>query len=97
MVGRMNNLPGWRGAAILLCYQSGKDTRAQLSNAARICTKRAIRILNHIGGIARQEIEERGVTESVLESFLVGAEGFEPTTPASQTLCATRLRYAPTH
>ena len=27
---------------------------------------------------------------------VVGAEGFEPTTPASQTLCATRLRYAPT-
>ena len=27
---------------------------------------------------------------------MVGAEGFEPTTPASQTLCATRLRYAPT-
>jgi hypothetical protein len=26
---------------------------------------------------------------------VVGAEGFEPTTPASQTLCATRLRYAP--
>ncbi len=26
---------------------------------------------------------------------MVGAEGFEPTTPASQTLCATRLRYAP--
>src|SRR5262249_46287691 len=28
--------------------------------------------------------------------LVVGAEGFEPTTPASQTLCATRLRYAPT-
>ena len=28
---------------------------------------------------------------------MVGAEGFEPTTPASQTLCATRLRYAPTN
>jgi hypothetical protein len=27
---------------------------------------------------------------------MVGAEGFEPTTPASQTLCATGLRYAPT-
>ncbi len=26
---------------------------------------------------------------------VVGAEGFRPTTPASQTLCATRLRYAP--
>jgi hypothetical protein len=31
-----------------------------------------------------------------LPKKLVGAEGFEPTTPASQTLCATRLRYAPT-
>jgi hypothetical protein len=30
------------------------------------------------------------------EREMVGAEGFEPTTPASQTLCATRLRYAPT-
>ncbi len=27
--------------------------------------------------------------------WLVGAVGFEPTTPASRTLCATRLRYAP--
>ena len=27
---------------------------------------------------------------------VVGAIGFEPTTPASRTLCATRLRYAPT-
>ena len=26
---------------------------------------------------------------------VVGARGFEPPTPASQTLCATRLRYAP--
>jgi hypothetical protein len=28
--------------------------------------------------------------------FLVGAEGFEPTTLCSQSRCATRLRYAPT-
>ena len=34
---------------------------------------------------------------SIVCLILVGAEGFEPTTPASQTLCATRLRYAPTH
>ena len=27
---------------------------------------------------------------------LVGAEGFEPPTPCSQSKCATRLRYAPT-
>ena len=27
---------------------------------------------------------------------MVGARGFEPPTPASRTLCATRLRYAPT-
>ncbi len=26
---------------------------------------------------------------------MVGAEGFEPTTPWTQTKCATRLRYAP--
>ena len=28
--------------------------------------------------------------------FLVGAKGFEPSTPASRTQCATGLRYAPT-
>jgi hypothetical protein len=27
---------------------------------------------------------------------LVGAIGFEPTTPCAQGRCATRLRYAPT-
>jgi hypothetical protein len=27
---------------------------------------------------------------------MVGAEGFEPPTPASQTLCSTRLSHAPT-
>ncbi len=27
---------------------------------------------------------------------LVGAEGFEPPTPCSQSRCATRLRHAPT-
>jgi hypothetical protein len=32
---------------------------------------------------------------SSLES-LVGAIGFEPTTPCAQGRCATRLRYAPT-
>ena len=26
---------------------------------------------------------------------VVGAEGFEPPTPCSQSRCATRLRYAP--
>jgi hypothetical protein len=29
-------------------------------------------------------------------SVLVGAIGFEPTTPCAQGRCATRLRYAPT-
>jgi hypothetical protein len=28
--------------------------------------------------------------------LLVGAIGFEPTTPCAQGRCATRLRYAPT-
>ena len=41
------------------------------------------------GNISEGKQEER-------EREMVGAEGFEPTTPASQTLCATRLRYAPT-
>ena len=28
-------------------------------------------------------------------AYMVGAEGFEPPTPWSQTRCATKLRYAP--
>jgi hypothetical protein len=31
------------------------------------------------------------------EVELVGAIGFEPTTPCAQGRCATRLRYAPTY
>ncbi len=31
-----------------------------------------------------------------LSLLMVGAEGFEPPTPCSQSRCATRLRYAPT-
>jgi hypothetical protein len=31
-----------------------------------------------------------------LEEKMVGAIGFEPTTPCAQGRCATRLRYAPT-
>ena len=30
-----------------------------------------------------------------LAGFLVGAKGFEPSTPCSQSRCATRLRHAP--
>ena len=29
-------------------------------------------------------------------AMMVGARGFEPPTPRSRTVCATRLRYAPT-
>ena len=32
----------------------------------------------------------------LLVLFVVGARGFEPPTPWSQTRCAARLRYAPT-
>ena len=32
----------------------------------------------------------------MLSSLMVGAIGFEPTTPCAQGRCATRLRYAPT-
>ena len=41
---------------------------------------------------------ERSVTYvSGTDTFeLVGAIGFEPTTPCAQGRCATRLRYAPT-
>src|SRR5215471_5512330 len=35
------------------------------------------------------------VTNSVLNPVLVGAAGFEPATPCSQSRCATRLRHAP--
>jgi hypothetical protein len=28
---------------------------------------------------------------------MVGATGFEPATPCSQSKCATKLRYAPIH
>jgi hypothetical protein len=31
-----------------------------------------------------------------MREILVGAIGFEPTTPCAQGRCATRLRYAPT-
>ena len=39
-----------------------------------------------------------GVTKSILYIVLdmVGAAGFEPTTPSPPVKCATRLRYAPT-
>src|SRR4051794_4315712 len=37
-------------------------------------------------GLAEPKLEERR---------LVGAAGFEPATPSSQTRCATGLRYAP--
>ncbi len=30
------------------------------------------------------------------DAEMVGAEGFEPPTPCSQSKCATKLRYAPT-
>ena len=36
-----------------------------------------------------------GINEGQSEK-LVGAIGFEPTTPCAQGRCATRLRYAPT-
>ena len=35
-------------------------------------------------------------TWKLLNYELVGAIGFEPTTPCAQGRCATRLRYAPT-
>ena len=36
------------------------------------------------------------ISSSVLSNLMVGAIGFEPTTPCAQGRCATRLRYAPT-
>ena len=35
-------------------------------------------------------------TPKCLISWLVGAEGFEPPAPCSQSRCSTRLSYAPT-
>ena len=37
-----------------------------------------------------------GVQGENFFSEMVGAAGFEPATPSSQTRCATRLRHAPT-
>src|SRR5574341_348659 len=34
--------------------------------------------------------------DTITDSIVVGAIGFEPTTPCSRSKCATRLRYAPT-
>ena len=46
----------------------------------------------HCAGFCRRGLQRAEVVEN-----LVGAEGFEPTTLCSQSRCATRLRYAPTH
>ena len=55
--------------------------------------------LDKLPNITQQDTDHRkgGERREIRRKELVGAEGFEPTTPASQTLCATRLRYAPTH
>ena len=45
-------------------------------------------------GGSRRLTEGRG--SGLQQSRLVGAKGFEPSTPASRTQCATGLRYAPT-
>jgi hypothetical protein len=44
----------------------------------------------------RRMSNDINTTELCLEE-LVGAVGFEPTTPWSQTRCATKLRHAPIH
>jgi hypothetical protein len=36
------------------------------------------------------------IRQSQLIKLLVGVRGFEPPTPSSRTMCATRLRYTPT-
>lgn len=44
-------------------------------------------------------MQKKGFSVSVFPEkpfLLVGAKGFEPSTPWSQTKCATKLRYAPT-
>ena len=46
-----------------------------------------------LGGIPRNP---RSVRLRLNSGELVGAIGFEPTTPCAQGRCATRLRYAPT-
>ena len=38
----------------------------------------------------------RALPLSYTRVIMVGAAGFEPATPWSQTKCATKLRYAPT-
>jgi hypothetical protein len=45
---------------------------------------------------ARLSTTNAGGAVSKFSEELVGAIGFEPTTPCAQGRCATRLRYAPT-
>ena len=40
-------------------------------------------------------LEGRCFTIKLYPHIRVGERGFEPPTPASQTLCATKLRYSP--
>ena len=47
--------------------------------------------------VSRVQYLRRRVTQTLnIQRGLVGAIGFEPTTPCAQGRCATRLRYAPT-
>ena len=49
----------------------------------------------HVAGLEGQNSTIELHPQKALEK-LIGAEGFEPPTPWSQTTCATKLRYAPT-
>ena len=44
------------------------------------------------GGIPAEALSQKSAKSLIL---LVGVEGFEPPTPSSRTMCATRLRYTP--
>ncbi len=47
------------------------------------------------GATERQSVNNNSLAGYVIQWKMVGAKGFEPSTPRSRTVCATRLRYAP--
>ena len=59
------------------------------------------KVISLVGSIARssgmggQSVRRRLSGPANFLIFLVGVAGFEPATPSSRTMCATRLRYTP--
>ena len=53
--------------------------------------------MEKLGLTAKPLYSRPGTGETKPNAEMVGAVGLEPTTPTSQTWCATELRYAPKH